>query len=377
MLDEGHEAQVAGQLGNGLGEQPQQNAMGPPANAGNNVQDRNNPLGLLGRLFGAPNRFPNPAQGNVPNLNNQRMVNGQQPGIFINYQVQYQIPRHQNNNLRVEQLQQLPAFPGFQIPGGAWQPWPAEEGPQPQPETTPASAEGSQVHGPSPEGQPTSGPTETASTPALDVEDKTPSPREAAAQAALRRFAGLPEAKIPPKETTPSTSSGAVNPLRSRSTATTTSSEPLPPQLIPLFDFDQSGQGSLLNAFQVMPSLVPATGNHATLGANLPQGSGSTNIPSQLPPSLTEDQLARLDTLTRESIDERLRILESVSTTLNNCIDDLLRLRSALPSPDPPSASEASSSVSPPMSMASADDEASVPNNNGKGKEKAEDIPED
>ena len=377
MLDEGHEAQVAGQLRNGQGDQPQQNVMGPPANAGNNVQDRNNPLGLLGRLFGAPNRFPNPAQGNVPNLNNQGMVNGQQPGIFINYQVQYQIPRHQNNNLPVEQLQQLPAFPGFQVPGGAWQPWPAEEGPQPQPEATPASAEGSRVNGPSSEDPPTSGPTETSSTQAFDVQDKTPSPREAAAQAALRRFAGPSKTKAPTQVTTSSTPSDAVNPLP-RSTATTTSSESRPPQLIPLFDFNQSGrtlQGSLLNAFQVMPSPAPAipTDNHATLGANL-QGSGSTNIPSWLPPNLTEDQLARLDTLTRESIDERLRILEGVSTTLNNCIDDLLRLRSALPSLDPLSTSGASSSLSP-MTMASAD-EASVPNN-GKGKEKAEDIPED
>ncbi len=193
------------------------------------------------------------------------------------------------------------------------------------------------------------------------------------------RLAGPPETKPFPKVTNPSTSpSSAVNSLPPRLPATATSSESLPPQLIPLLDFDQPGralQSSLLHAFQVRPSPISVTpiintGNHATLGANR-----STNIPSQLP-SLTEDQLARLDTLTRESIDERLRILESVSTNLNNCIDELLRLRSALPLLDPPSKTEASTSLSP-LTMASAGDEASVSNDNGKGKEKAESIPED
>jgi len=112
------------------------------------------------------------------------------------------------------------------------------------------------------------------------------------------------------------------------------------------------------------------------MGANLPQGRRAT-IPSQLPSSLTEDQLARLDSLTRESIDERLRILENVSTNMNSCIDNLLWLRSALPVLDQPSITEAGTSLSPPMTMASAGDEAPVSNSNGKGKEKAEDIPED
>ena len=40
-----------------------------------------------------------------------------------------------------------------------------------------------------------------------------------------------------------------------------------------------------------------------------------------------------MDTLTREAIDERLRVLEGVSGAVYRCIDDLLRMRSALPSP--------------------------------------------
>jgi E3 ubiquitin-protein ligase synoviolin len=38
-----------------------------------------------------------------------------------------------------------------------------------------------------------------------------------------------------------------------------------------------------------------------------------------------------MDHLTREAIDERLRVLERVSNTLYGCVDDLLRMRSSLP----------------------------------------------
>lgn len=39
-----------------------------------------------------------------------------------------------------------------------------------------------------------------------------------------------------------------------------------------------------------------------------------------------------MDNLTRESLDERLRVLEGVSTAVYRCIDELMRMRSALPS---------------------------------------------
>lgn len=50
-----------------------------------------------------------------------------------------------------------------------------------------------------------------------------------------------------------------------------------------------------------------------------------------LPPALTEEQLALLDRVTREAIDERLRILEGVQTVTARCVEDLLRTRSVLP----------------------------------------------
>jgi len=51
----------------------------------------------------------------------------------------------------------------------------------------------------------------------------------------------------------------------------------------------------------------------------------------ELPPRLSDAQLATLDTLTREAIDERLRVLESVSARATMCVEELLRMRSVLP----------------------------------------------
>ena len=50
-----------------------------------------------------------------------------------------------------------------------------------------------------------------------------------------------------------------------------------------------------------------------------------------LPPTLTDAQLAHMDVLTREAIDERLRVLEAISSTMYRCVEELTRLRSVLP----------------------------------------------
>lgn len=44
-----------------------------------------------------------------------------------------------------------------------------------------------------------------------------------------------------------------------------------------------------------------------------------------------------MDRITREAIDERLRVLEGVSGAVYRCIEDLMRMRSTLPSPTIPS----------------------------------------
>lgn len=58
-----------------------------------------------------------------------------------------------------------------------------------------------------------------------------------------------------------------------------------------------------------------------------------------------------MDRVTREAIDERLRVLEGVSGAVFRCIEDLMRVRSALPaavSPTPtPTTSTSSTTTSP------------------------------
>ncbi|KAF8160975.1 hypothetical protein B0H34DRAFT_361119 [Crassisporium funariophilum] len=110
---------------------PQQANAVAPAD-GQNAQGGNNPLNnFIARFFGPPARLANagPGRPGQPNPNNaQGQVGGQQPGIFINYQVQYQFPRQELGPHNPQQppspLLAVPPFPGFPGPSGVWQPWP-------------------------------------------------------------------------------------------------------------------------------------------------------------------------------------------------------------------------------------------------------------
>jgi E3 ubiquitin-protein ligase synoviolin len=376
VLDEGTDTRAAaagGQRQNALLDRQQENVLGPQAQV-NNAQNGNNPLGFLGRLFGPANRLPNVADRQAVQ-NNQ----GQQPGIFINYQVQYRFPERRNEgDLQVQQQQQLPPYPGFQGPGGAWQPWPGEGAAQPQTTT----AENSQTDRPASESQvdtpsPTQGPLESSDGAALPA-------REAARQAALRRFGSLQEIKDNPNGSAPTTStSNVVDPPPQASAPTNDMSiGSSPPQLIPLFNFDLHAQTPFVPPPSVLQSatspIAPETNlNHlptGDLGSSTTSGDPSATL-QQLPQSLTEEQLARLDMLTRESIDERLRILESVSATIHRCVDDLLRLRSALPVLDLPSTTGASGSPSPSSTISAEDQDGATQSDKGKEKEKVADDP--
>jgi hypothetical protein len=57
-----------------------------------------------------------------------------------------------------------------------------------------------------------------------------------------------------------------------------------------------------------------------------------TPVPPLPPGIVSEAQLKRLDKLTREGIDERLKVLEDVQATLWRASEDLIRVRSVLPS---------------------------------------------
>ncbi|KAF7315296.1 hypothetical protein MIND_00044100 [Mycena indigotica] len=85
----------------------------------------------------------------------------------------------------------------------------------------------------------------------------------------------------------------------------------------------------------------PRQENRFQLPSLIPMHNNSPSHHHQLPPALTNEQLAILDSLTREAIDERLRVLEGVSGAVNRCIDDLMRMRSVLPLQIPPAAGEA------------------------------------
>ncbi|KAF9047304.1 hypothetical protein BJ165DRAFT_1465059 [Panaeolus papilionaceus] len=351
----------------GVANPPQPQAGAAPLQ---NANVGNNPLGGFfgGRLFNNP-MFP-PRQGDVaanaaapqPNgVIRQDAAPGQQPGIYINYQVQYQFPGNADAP-NGGNLAPVPPYPGFPGPGGEWQPWLR---PEEQPTATTERAEpSSQVPTPETRAQE---PAEEGPTPATanssgstltDTEDEDEdydvpsltneaiSPREAARLAALNRFGQKPpetpavkpvestskaEETVTPTPTIPSTPS--TNPTPTPTTAP--KSSPPVPQLIPI-------QPSYLRPpfGQPLPNLLPNSYGHSATRVPVSQTNGSTsqseaympNVPlSQLPANLTPEQLTRLDTLTRESIDERLRVLEGVSGTIYRCIDELMMLRSALP----------------------------------------------
>lgn len=348
---------------------PQQaNPLVPPG--AQNPQGGNNPLGLIGRFFGPAVRPPNPTLNRQaaqnPN-NNQGQPGG--PGIFINYQVQYQFPRQLNerNGQTLHPPQQpIPPYPGFPGPGGVWQPWPgAANGAQAEAGNPGSMHTDAPLNNSLPEvgessldssaSTTSSGPSGSSS---LDNQTSSESPSKAAARAALDRLGGAK----PPGNSSQRTTFTST-PAESHSSSPSNSRPSMPsdipwrnvhlPQLIPLYDFRSQGANSRVstplgsstqqtlptplqpNSHPTSPLPFSRSGPAASPSPFTAQSSSTNTFSSQLPASLTDDQLATLDRLTREGIDERLRILEGVSGTIYRCIDDLLKLRSALPQADP------------------------------------------
>jgi len=54
----------------------------------------------------------------------------------------------------------------------------------------------------------------------------------------------------------------------------------------------------------------------------------------QLPSTMNEEEIRNWDRVTREAIDERLRVLGRVDEIVNRLVDELTRLRSTIPSPE-------------------------------------------
>ncbi|KAL1748629.1 hypothetical protein HDZ31DRAFT_79497 [Schizophyllum fasciatum] len=260
---------------------------------GNNIQ---NAARFVGGLFGGgarpagvPVAPPAPTQAPPPQNDQVHVQHLPAGGLVVQYHIHYG-PGQQAGAPTIatgRPLQEVQPLEGFMGPNGVWQPWPnpAEEPPTTQPPASPT--EGAAAP------QATGAPADTAgASPGSETEI---SAREAARAAFLRRMgastseasAAEPTATAPPEPTTTSPA-----------------------------------------ALQV-PLLVPAEEEVEIRRA---------------PPTaarMTDEELARMDRLTRAAIDERLRVLESVSQTVYSCADELMRLRSSLPAmasraPSPP-----------------------------------------
>ncbi|EIW82888.1 hypothetical protein CONPUDRAFT_101339 [Coniophora puteana RWD-64-598 SS2] len=323
----------------------------------------NNPFGgLLGHLVGngaqppiVPGQFANaPLPPNLlNNLPNQAQNAGQQawpgqtPGVLVQYNIYRQgdegVPRPSAQ--RADPTTPAPRFMGFFGPGGNWHQWNMDQrwfegrqngaAPQPTSTNTSASSIPESESSTSTTAPPAESPLIQESRIADETESSTPpsrpeTPREAAAQAALRRFGGGSGTQRPAQPTHISFSdTSAGNIPRPTPTVKNGSTPSVPaserwdiPSLIPLDDIsaDQGSFGA---------STSPPQGHAATF----PSPSSSQVPLTQLPSVISDAQLATMDRVTREAVDERLRVLENISITVNRCMDDLMRLRSAMPPP--------------------------------------------
>lgn len=249
-----------------------------------------------------------------------------------------------------QHLQAPPVFHGFFGPGGVWQPWPlappdqaaahpptnnAPAGPS-TPSTAPtrtSSAPPDPTHNPAPAPNDTSPAVATTPRDQADEETSGPSnPREAAAAAALRRFGSGSNAPERNDSANPRDQTARPTPTP------TATNNALPPSLpgtstLPNGFAQRPNVPSLIPLSHLPPTLAPngAIGHQRPISSILRNYNDDNSTPSPLPPTLTDEQLSRLDTLTREAIDERLRILENISSTVQRCVDDLTRVRSVLP----------------------------------------------
>ncbi|KAF8659224.1 hypothetical protein AX16_001884 [Volvariella volvacea WC 439] len=350
-----------------------------------------NPLGLVGRIFGPqgqqqqqppgqfiPAHVPAPGIVNPP-INTDNNVNhhsqNQQPAVIIQYCIHYQAPQNRTRADRGSALRPPPVFQGFMGPGGVWQPWhmPGDgerEGARQERETQAEGRNDNQITNPSTAHVPVPTPTDSRTSAETETTSSSPSasspsnvdPREAARLAALRRHGFEPTINQTPDSSAANpepTTAQSTSRLTQSSIHTTASSGAHPqqhsrthdlrpprtgnetdlrhlPRLIPMYDPSQvvapsstHYDSTALHSSNRSSNLPYHRPTSLTTGTNSPTSLAS--LPPSLPPTLTDEQLSVMDSLTREAIDERLRVLDGVSTSVHRCIEDLMRMRSALP----------------------------------------------
>ncbi|KAI0768646.1 hypothetical protein BD413DRAFT_715661, partial [Trametes elegans] len=236
---------------------------------------------------------------------------------------------------------QPPVFRGFYGPGQVWQPW-GDAGAQPQQPPPPQQA-------PSPPRAPTPTRTVDAPPPSQDAsatDEASLDPRRAAALAALRRTSSGERAHGtspgPLNAPAPAPSSTAPSATDAPATAARPTGQPALPSLIPLYDPSAVQPMRMPAPHAAFPYAPPTRqgGTHSAStaparGRDVPRGargaSGARTALEQLPPELSEAQLAALDGLTREAIEERIRVLDGVAAAAFRCVEELTRVRSVLP----------------------------------------------
>ncbi|KAI0305634.1 hypothetical protein B0F90DRAFT_1808856 [Multifurca ochricompacta] len=254
------------------------------------------------------------------------------------------------------QLHPPPVFQGYYGPGGAWQPWgdrrwagaatqqqqgayTAHTAAAPAPSTSEEGVQSSRQNIPSENEHPSRQDQGTPST-----------PRDAAALAALQRLtSGSPHGEVPSTtsqtyqitRTTPRPSVSSTTATRATLNEPPSSVPPHPTSTTPFPAPASTVPNRTVNVPSLIPMFSPVSIPRPGI-APLPSPPivYRTAPPRQppparplatLPPTLTDAQLAQLDVLTREAIDERLRVLEGVSSVMYRCVEELTRLRSVLP----------------------------------------------
>ncbi len=296
---------------------------------------------------------------NNPNAPNRPLdVGNHAVNVVIQYDI-HNYPLQNTPNQRDQPSSQPrplhppPQFVGFYGPGGVWQPWPGHAALEPTQNgatdasiSVPTSSVGTapstnisaspSATAPAPSSADASAPSSTdASLPSSEPRNAS----EAAALAALRRLNRKDQPHDRVSSTTSDSSSSSSSSSSSISSSTSESSDG---ETSPMNESHSTSQATS-TASVVVPSLIPLDYIHSESGSvptvrpplnpqDRNTSRSSSEIPiSQLPPTLTDDQLTVLDRVTREAIDERIRILEGVSGAVYRCIDELIRVRSALP----------------------------------------------
>ncbi|KIK82212.1 hypothetical protein PAXRUDRAFT_832347 [Paxillus rubicundulus Ve08.2h10] len=279
-------------------------------------QAGNDPLlRALGR-FARNAAQPPPATAQQPqgprNTGAQGWLPGPAPGVIIQYNIQYQGQPPQRQSPQTSTTPQpVPPFAGFIGPDQNWRPW--------NPDQRCFNREGAQViNEASTSASNNEVPVSQSSDPP-SAGDTPQTPAGAAAQAALRRFGG--QFASSPSSTFPS------RPASSSTTASVGATTWSVPSLIPLDRHHTVPTGGALSTPSTSSDVPTSNPDRLVPMPNMPC---SHNVST----GTTDAQLVLLDQITREAIDERIRILEGVSHTITACVEDLIRVRSALPLPE-------------------------------------------